>query len=122
MQALHFFIQMLEQYINLPGLVGSAAREQFDLRNGLVGERRRHHKRRVPGGAAQVHQPALGQQDDALAVGKDDVVDLRSEEHQSELQSLLRNSYAVFCLKQKKNTYHTQNVKNTDNSIRIDQE
>src|SRR3546814_2653141 len=28
----------------------------------------------------------------------------RSEEHTSELQSLMRNSYAVFCLKQKKNT------------------
>src|SRR3546814_7401920 len=39
----------------------------------------------------------------------DDVVDMsgmrrgrRSEEHTSELQSLLRNSYAVFCLKKKK--------------------
>src|SRR3546814_3727795 len=39
----------------------------------------------------------------------------RSEEHTSELQSLMRNSYAVFCLKKKKNqpshntitTYHT---------------
>src|SRR3546814_79828 len=28
----------------------------------------------------------------------------RSEEHTSELQSLMRTSYAVFCLKQKKNT------------------
>src|SRR3546814_18337789 len=28
----------------------------------------------------------------------------RSEEHTSELQSLMRISYAVFCLKQKKNT------------------
>src|SRR3546814_3484612 len=27
---------------------------------------------------------------------------VRSEEHTSELQSLMRNSYAVFCLKQKK--------------------
>src|SRR3546814_10614696 len=27
--------------------------------------------------------------------------DLRSEEHTSELQSLMRNSYAVFCLKKK---------------------
>src|SRR3546814_5569711 len=27
---------------------------------------------------------------------------LRSEEHQSELQSLMRHSYAVFCLKKKK--------------------
>src|SRR3546814_9001853 len=31
------------------------------------------------------------------------LVTLRSEEHTSELQSLMRNSYAVFCLK-KKNT------------------
>src|SRR3546814_7140142 len=30
----------------------------------------------------------------------------RSEEHTSELQSLMRNSYAVFCLK-KKNIIHT---------------
>src|SRR3546814_4246246 len=29
----------------------------------------------------------------------------RSEEHTSELQSLMRNSYAVFCLKKKKKTY-----------------
>src|SRR3546814_1765693 len=31
---------------------------------------------------------------------------MRSEEHTSELQSLMRISYAVFCLK-KKNYYHT---------------
>src|SRR3546814_2105019 len=31
------------------------------------------------------------------------IVDVRSEEHTSELQSLMRNSYAVFCLKKKKN-------------------
>src|SRR3546814_3051246 len=29
----------------------------------------------------------------------------RSEEHTSELQSLMRNSYAVFCLKKKKQIY-----------------
>src|SRR3546814_3557066 len=29
-------------------------------------------------------------------------IDLRSEEHTSELQSLMRISYAVFCLKKKK--------------------
>src|SRR3546814_8348248 len=34
----------------------------------------------------------------------------RSEEHTSELQSLMRISYAVFCLK-KKNKYITQNSK-----------
>src|SRR3546814_6635336 len=33
---------------------------------------------------------------------------LRSEEHTSELQSLMRNSYAVFCLKKK--TKHTASL------------
>src|SRR3546814_3033177 len=33
----------------------------------------------------------------------------RSEEHTSELQSLMRISYAVFCLKKKKNTTKYQN-------------
>src|SRR3546814_6523814 len=32
----------------------------------------------------------------------------RSEEHTSELQSLMRISYAVFCLKKKKNKYRTK--------------
>src|SRR3546814_5274843 len=35
----------------------------------------------------------------------------RSEEHTSELQSLMRNSYAVFCLKKKNNKTRTQNQK-----------
>src|SRR3546814_1180264 len=33
------------------------------------------------------------------------ILDGRSEEHTSELQSLMRNSYAVFCLKKKKKKY-----------------
>src|SRR3546814_6565219 len=33
---------------------------------------------------------------------------LRSEEHTSELQSLMRSSYAVFCLKKKHKQRHTQ--------------
>src|SRR3546814_5681069 len=32
---------------------------------------------------------------------------VRSEEHTSELQSLMRSSYAVFCLKKKKQTHTT---------------
>src|SRR3546814_4802690 len=41
---------------------------------------------------------------------------VRSEEHTSELQSLMRISYAVFCLKKKNNTiyktrtHHTKNI------------
>src|SRR3546814_7926534 len=36
---------------------------------------------------------------------------LRSEEHTSELQSLMRISYAVFCLKKKKPYSNTQSAK-----------
>src|SRR3546814_5017451 len=35
----------------------------------------------------------------------------RSEEHTSELQSLMRISYAVFCLKKKRNKKHTPSTK-----------
>src|SRR3546814_4450097 len=37
----------------------------------------------------------------------------RSEEHTSELQSLMRISYAVFCLKKKNHTQHKQNITHT---------
>src|SRR3546814_2135258 len=41
----------------------------------------------------------------AVIIGDDELVrGERSEEHTSELQSLMRNSYAVFCLKKKKTT------------------
>src|SRR3546814_7443646 len=38
---------------------------------------------------------------------------MRSEEHTSELQSLMRISYAVFCLKKKKNKQKTECTNNT---------
>src|SRR3546814_7756846 len=43
----------------------------------------------------------------AGSFGKDRnrIATTRSEEHTSELQSLMRNSYAVFCLKKKKKTH-----------------
>src|SRR3546814_17218654 len=77
--------------------------------------------RQVGAGAAQAVRIALGadRQDDrfggdgvalrgldakgALRAGDLDHLGIRSEEHTSELQSLMRNSYAVFCLKKKKN-------------------
>src|SRR3546814_4133994 len=48
----------------------------------------------------------------------------RSEEHTSELQSLMRISYAVFCLKKKTNNTHTQRdivaqCKKTDMIVQI---
>src|SRR3546814_10200020 len=42
----------------------------------------------------------------ALALGAASGAPVRSEEHTSELQSLMRLSYAVFCLKKKKHKQH----------------
>src|SRR3546814_6777726 len=49
---------------------------------------------------------AIGYADEGAAVNQWPVprAPLRSEEHTSELQSLMRISYAVFCLKKKKKT------------------
>src|SRR3546814_7933587 len=46
----------------------------------------------------------LGQSQAMKTAWLDDVLN-RSEEHTSELQSLMRISYAVFCLKKKKNQH-----------------
>src|SRR3546814_3914783 len=43
----------------------------------------------------------------------------RSEEHTSELQSLMRISYAVFCLK-KKNNYYLRYYQSTHNTAYLD--
>src|SRR3546814_5933858 len=52
----------------------------------------------APGAAIFVRRGEL-----AIAIGADGEDELlRSEEHTSELQSIMRNSYAVFCLKKKK--------------------
>src|SRR3546814_2182481 len=68
-----------------PVVVAVAGAEDRDLAGGGAGG-----DRRLP--AVVLAQPALG------GVGV-----VRSEEHTSELQSLMRISYAVFCLKKKKN-------------------
>src|SRR3546814_2043865 len=70
--------------------------ERLAGRLGAAGGRRRPGAHR---GRAAAHEGAGG----AVAVGR--AVEYgarRSEEHTSELQSLMRISYAVFCLKKKK--------------------
>src|SRR3546814_9450619 len=58
----------------------------------------------VDGQAVQRHPSAY-----AYANGADfGLTSIRSEEHTSELQSLMRISYDVFCLKKKKNTYQSK--------------
>src|SRR3546814_7842858 len=62
-------------------------------------------------GAGDDHAFAAGQALGAflgVAEGAAGDGDARSEEHTSELQSLMRISYAVFCLKKKKTANKTQ--------------
>src|SRR3546814_7719072 len=85
-----------------------------------VGRGQRHDHQEAAGGALDAHallghrtrQPRLDAADAVLhldlrlADRRSRLEgDGRSEEHTSELQSLMRNSYAVFCLKKKKETY-----------------
>src|SRR3546814_7543466 len=54
-------------------------------------------------------RPAVDEEARVEAVERCARVPVRSEEHTSELQSLMRNSYAVFCLKKKNKHTHTIN-------------
>src|SRR3546814_3391444 len=63
--------------------------------------RRRDRRRRLS------HHAARGRVPDLHVILPERRLGLRSEEHTSELQSLMRISYAVFCLK-KKNKRHSE--------------
>src|SRR3546814_10549616 len=86
--------------------VGVAREDELVELARLIGDGRRD-----PGMAMAVgrHPPTGDAVDERAAVRQMQQGPLRrSEEHTSELQPLMRISYAVFCLKKKKNkTYHT---------------
>src|SRR5579871_1951242 len=75
MQARDLLIELLRQRINFL-LIPAGIGVELDLRQCLVGERRRHHEARMAHGVAEVHEASFGQQDHALAVGELDLVDL----------------------------------------------
>src|SRR4051812_34295614 len=69
-------VEMLGKDVDVV-LVRLALAPKLDLREHLVGEARAHHEARMAGGAAEIDEPALGEDDDLLAVGELDLVDLR---------------------------------------------
>src|SRR3546814_10495309 len=78
--------------------------------NLVVGERGRHLEIAKPGADEEGHQQGAFEprcehetevSEELAAAGEIEEI-TRSEEHTSELQSLMRISYAVFCLKKKK--------------------
>src|SRR3546814_10253753 len=75
-------------------------------RAGVQRRGRRHHPRRGLG-----HQDAAFHHDQGRRT--------RSEEHTSELQSLMRISYAVFCLKKKKKKKITSKINKTQDQKQI---
>src|SRR3546814_3552005 len=81
-------------------MIGGGSKNPFD-RGGLVIAR----ASKIPAEQAQVTLEA-----DLEAKRLSDAAEAtRSEEHTSELQSLMRISYAVFCLKKKKHKYKMNN-------------
>src|SRR3546814_7697938 len=86
----HLALQLVEI-----GIVGPFLQQGVDLRDGLVDVRHPG----VGDGAGIARRQALV----ALRVALQYLAHRRSEEHTSELQSLMRTSYAVFCMKKKNN-------------------
>src|SRR3546814_8171557 len=85
--------------------VVDANRDTADVLRNLAGSAYNIRRYALRMGAVQ-GQGYIGQ-----ALGIADVLAVaRSEEHTSELQSLMRNSYAVFCLKKKINTKTNQSL------------
>src|SRR3546814_10395658 len=84
---------------DLPPDVEAEARRRWALLPEYRG--RRHFRRGPVAGAVRKPHVQCRQQDHGQWLQSA----CRSEEHTSELQSLMRISYAVFCLKKKKNTY-----------------
>src|SRR3546814_3935132 len=81
-------------------LFRSVVRQGFDIAIGLDHQQRPGIRRQF--GAADIARQAHRVR----------VHEFRSEEHTSELQSLMRISYAVFCLKKKKTQKSTSNEHN----------
>src|SRR3546814_10264172 len=79
--------------------IGSRARERGYLSRRLLSGLAVALLRGLAGRAERRGEDRPG---DALSSRAGDGAEDRSEEHTSELQSLMRNSYAVFCLKKKK--------------------
>src|SRR3546814_6595425 len=82
---------------HLAGAAGAGRRRDRGRRRGLA--RVRHRRRRGNGCRTAARGDAFPGR---LAVAPARPRRTRSEEHTSELQSLMRISYAVFCLKKKK--------------------
>src|SRR3546814_1525457 len=91
-------------------LRGREHRDRTRYAGGAPGQHRLRTRQRMP--VRVVKQRRRGQRGRRLAPDVAGHLATRSEEHTSELQSLMRISYAVFCLKKKKNVEHSTTATN----------
>src|SRR3546814_4734629 len=86
-------------------VLGRTVSECYHRTNVLVSEVKRNIIVETLSGLHKTSPEYLSRQDMEWMFARGDsvVYPSRSEEHTSELQSLMRSSYAVFCLKKKKN-------------------
>src|SRR3546814_6879816 len=80
--------------------IAAASCDEHDDVDGLGDELARHRDHRL------LHKLLDAEECSGRTVGVDRGDPARSEEHTSELQSLMRTSYAVFCLKKKTPSYY----------------
>src|SRR3546814_9053511 len=83
--------------------IGIRCRKGFDLRAAV----RRHHNHRADYRDSIISEKRSGEDEPHGKVRAVEIFAMRSEEHTSELQSLMRISYAVFCLNTTNTTLKT---------------
>src|SRR3546814_4823280 len=108
-------LQILDDAIQAHG--GGGVSQDFGLAHAWAAMR----TLRFADGPDEVHNRAIARHEFGKYADLPDAVAARSEEHTSELQSLMRISYAVFCLK-KKITYSTNNECNHRNKLHVTNE
>src|SRR3546814_4792079 len=100
-------MQLTYNVRNTHRAVGTRLSAEVTARFGMKGLADNHVQVRLRGTAGQSLGAFLCQGITPEVFGDaNDYVGKRSEEHTSELQSLMRISYAVFCLKKKKKKYN----------------
>src|SRR5256885_775738 len=74
MERSHLLVELLRKNVH-PERDLALFGPQHHLREDLVRERVRHHERRVPLGAAEVHETTAREHDELFAVGEDELID-----------------------------------------------
>src|SRR3546814_9477270 len=110
-------------WVGVPGCRGTSSLVPSDRRSGgghAIGRNTDAQERRRERGAAGIDGVERAQRGPAerATARLFPLLGRRSEEHTSELQSLMRISYAVFCLKKKKKTTVEQKATQTTMNTR----